>query len=245
MRKYLIINADDFGASMGVNRGIFESHTRGVVTSTSLMVTGRAACEAVAISRDCPGLSLGLHWDVSGEGDCKVGRMSNPAAIRDAFQRQLDGFSTLTGRMPTHIDSHHHLHRRADILPIFRELVEPLGLPLRNENDVHFIGGFYAQWEWMVTNLEYVSIPTLQRILQEEVREGWTEMACHPGYVTPDFSSVYLQEREEEVRTLTDLRIRQIIETLGIQLVNYTDYLAQRECPKSGDSQVYTARPKA
>ena len=228
MRKYLIINADDFGVSAGVNRGIFESHTRGVVTSTSLMVTGRAVCEAVAISRDCPGLSLGLHWDVSGEGDCKVGRMSNPTAIRDAFQRQLDAFSTLTGRMPTHIDSHHRLHRRADILPVFRELIEPLGLPLRNENDIHFIGGFYAQWEWMVTNLEYVSIPTLQRILQEEVREGWTEIACHPGYVTADFSSVYLQEREEEVRTLTDPRIRQTIEALGIRLVNYTDYLAQR-----------------
>jgi chitin disaccharide deacetylase len=228
MRKYLIINADDFGASVGVNRGIFESHKRGVVTSTSLMVTGRAVCEAVAISRDCPGLSLGLHWDVSGEGDCKVGRMSNPAAAREAFQRQLDAFATLTGRMPTHIDSHHHLHCRADILPVFRELVEPLGLPLRNENDVHFIGGFYAQWEWMVTNLEYVSIPTLQRILQEEVREGWTEIACHPGYVTADFSSVYLQEREEEVRMLTDPRIRQAIETLGIQLVNYTDYLAQQ-----------------
>jgi chitin disaccharide deacetylase len=140
--------------------------------------------------------SLGLHWDVSGEGDYKVGRMSTPAAIREAFQRQLDAFSTLTGRMPTHIDSHHHLHRRADILPVFRELVEPLGLPLRNDSNVHFIGGFYAQWEWMVTNLEYVSVPTLQRILQEEVSEGWTEVACHPGYVTPDFSSVYLQERE-------------------------------------------------
>jgi len=62
-------------------------------------------CEAVAISRDCPGLSLGLHWDVSGEGDCKVGRMSNPAAAREAFQRQLDAFATLTERMPTHIDS--------------------------------------------------------------------------------------------------------------------------------------------
>ena len=74
MRKYLIINADDFGASVGVNRGIFESHTRGVVTSTNLMVTGRAACEAVAISRDCPGLSLGLHWDVSGEGYESHGR---------------------------------------------------------------------------------------------------------------------------------------------------------------------------
>ena len=54
MDKFLIVNADDFGASAGVNRGILECHTRGVVTSTSLMVTGRAVREAVAISRDQP-----------------------------------------------------------------------------------------------------------------------------------------------------------------------------------------------
>jgi predicted glycoside hydrolase/deacetylase ChbG (UPF0249 family) len=225
MRKYLIINADDFGASVGINRGIIESHTCGVVTSTSLMVTGRAVREAVAMARDCPGLSLGLHWDMSGEGERPVDR-TDPATLRDAFQRQVDAFYALTGRMPTHIDSHHHLHRRAEILPILRALVEPLGRPLRSEPGVHSIGGFYAQWEWLVTNLDYISVPTLQRILQEEVREGWTEVACHPGYVTPDFSSVYLQEREEEVRTLTDPRIRQTIEALGIQLVNYTEYLS-------------------
>ena len=49
MRKFLIINADDLGASSGINRGIIECHTRGVLTSTSLMVTGRAALEAAAI----------------------------------------------------------------------------------------------------------------------------------------------------------------------------------------------------
>ena len=64
-------------------------------------------------------------------------------------------------------------------------------------------------------------------VLQEEVGEGWTEVACHPGYASPDFSSVYLQEREEEVRTLTDQRIRQTSEALGIHLVNYTDYLTR------------------
>jgi predicted glycoside hydrolase/deacetylase ChbG (UPF0249 family) len=59
--KYLIINADDFGASAGINRGILDCHTRGVVTSTSLMVTGRSVREAVALSRDHPGLAVGLH----------------------------------------------------------------------------------------------------------------------------------------------------------------------------------------
>ena len=51
MEKYLVINADDFGASVGINQGIVESHTKGVVTSTSLMVYGRAVQEAVALSR--------------------------------------------------------------------------------------------------------------------------------------------------------------------------------------------------
>ena len=59
----------------------------------------------------------------------------------------------------------------------------------------------------------------------QRLGEGWTELSCHPGYVSPDFTSVYLTERETEVRTLTDSRIRYTIEQLGICLVSYTDYL--------------------
>jgi chitin disaccharide deacetylase len=222
--KYLIVNADDFGASRGLNRGILECYTRGVVTSASLMVTGRAVHEAVAISRDYPGLSVGLHWDVWGEGERQFDIADVPA-VRREFCRQVEEFHRLMGYMPTHIDSHHHLHRRPELLPVFRELVEPLGVPLRGETGVRFIGGFYAQWEWMVTNLEFVSVPRLQCMLREEVDEGWTEFSCHPGYVSPDFTSVYLQEREAEVHTLTKPCIRETIEQLGIHLVNYTDYL--------------------
>jgi predicted glycoside hydrolase/deacetylase ChbG (UPF0249 family) len=227
MGKYLIVNADDFGASTGVNRGILDCHTRGIVKSTSLMVTGRAVHEAVSMSRNYPTLSVGLHWDVWGE-DERTFDLSNLPAVRDEFHRQLDAFYRLLGCLPTHIDSHRHAHRYEQVLPVFRELVEPLGVPLRGESEVRFIGGFYAQWEWMVTNLEYVSVPTLQRLLHEEISEGWTELSCHPGYISLDFTSVYLQEREAEVRTLTDPRIRQTIETLGIQLVSYTDYLVQK-----------------
>ena len=111
-------------------------------------------------------------------------------------------------------------------MPLFREMVEPLGVPLRGDGRVQFVGGFYAQWEWGVTNLEYVSVPFLQKLLREEVPEGWTELSCHPGHVTPGFRSVYLHEREEEVRTLTDPRIRQTVEDLGIRLANHADYRA-------------------
>jgi chitin disaccharide deacetylase len=225
MEKFLIVNADDFGASAGVNRGILECHTGGVLTSASLMVTGRAAREAVAMSRDHPALAVGLHWDVWGEDEREFDTR-DLAAIRDEFRRQFDEFQRLLGRPPTHIDSHRHAHRQEHLLPLFRELVAPLGVPLRGDGPVRFVGGFYAQWEWLVTNLEYVSVPFLLQLLREEVASGWTELSCHPGYRSPGFTSVYLAEREAEVRTLTDPRVRQALDELGIRLASYADYNA-------------------
>jgi predicted glycoside hydrolase/deacetylase ChbG (UPF0249 family) len=223
--KFLIFDADDFGASVGVNRGIVECHTCGVVTSTSMMVTGRAVREAVAMSRDHPNLAIGLHWDVWGEDEREFDT-TDIQAVRDEFQHQLDQFYGLVGRMPTHVDSHRHAHREEHLVTVFRELVEPLGVPLRDDGRVRFVGGFYAQWEWMVTNLEYVSVPFLQKMLFEEVTEGWTEFSCHPGYTSPDYKAVYLAEREAEVRTLTDPRIRQTLDQLGVRLVSFADYVS-------------------
>jgi predicted glycoside hydrolase/deacetylase ChbG (UPF0249 family) len=220
--KYLIVNADDFGASTGVNRGIIECHIRGIVTSASFMVTGRAANEAAAMSRDYPQLSLGLHWDVWGEDEREFD-VSDLAAVRQEFDRQIDSFHHLLGRMPTHVDSHKHAHRQPDLMMLFQELVAPLAIPLRHEGSVRFVGGFYAQWEWKVTNLDYVSVSALVDILRTEVQPGWTELSCHPGYVSPDFSSIYLEEREAEVRTLTDPRVAETIRELGIRLVSFAD----------------------
>src|SRR5881398_2069028 len=62
--RCLIVNADDFGMSAGVNRGIIEAHRRGIVTSASLMVRWGAAAEAVTLSREWPRLGLGLHVDL-------------------------------------------------------------------------------------------------------------------------------------------------------------------------------------
>jgi YdjC-like protein len=63
-KRYLIVNADDFGQSEGINQGVMEAHERGLVTSASLMVRWPAAIEAAAYSRAHPSLSLGLHVDL-------------------------------------------------------------------------------------------------------------------------------------------------------------------------------------
>ena len=61
LKRRLIINADDFGLTSGVNRGILESHTNGVVTSTTLMACGAKFDEAVALAKEAPRLSVGCH----------------------------------------------------------------------------------------------------------------------------------------------------------------------------------------
>ena len=50
MHKYLIVNADDYGMSLGINRGILEAHKHGIVTSVSLMVRGIATENAIEMA---------------------------------------------------------------------------------------------------------------------------------------------------------------------------------------------------
>lgn len=223
MTRQLIVNADDFGASAGVNQAILEAHETGVLTSASLMVHGAAAQEAAVLSAANPELAVGLHWDVVGEEDREF-PFDDRATVRREFESQLERFVELTGRAPTHVDSHRHTHMRPELRDFFCELAAPLGVPVRGDGRVHFIGGFYAQWEWGVTELAHVSVEALQRIMREEVGTGWTEIACHPGYVTPDYAPVYRSEREAELRTLTDARIPAWLEELGISLQSYITY---------------------
>jgi len=59
--KRLVVNADDFGLTSGVNRAIVACHERGIVTSTTLMATGAAFDEAVSLAASLPRLSVGCH----------------------------------------------------------------------------------------------------------------------------------------------------------------------------------------
>jgi predicted glycoside hydrolase/deacetylase ChbG (UPF0249 family) len=61
-------------------------------------------------------------------------------------------------------------------------------------------------------------------MLRNEVGEGWTEFGCHPGFITDDFISVYREEREVEIATLCDPRVRAEVDARGIRLVNFADF---------------------
>src|SRR4051794_12483191 len=121
--KFLVVNADDFGQSPGVNRGIIAAFERGIVTSTSFMVHWPAAEEAARYVRANPRLAIGLHLDF-GEWALREGEwtqlyaradLSDAAAVRHELRRQLALFRELLGRDPTHIDSHQHAHRNEPV----------------------------------------------------------------------------------------------------------------------------------
>jgi len=129
----------------------------------------------------------------------------------------------LGGRLPTHIDSHQHVHRHPGRAPIFLALAEQHHIPLRDYCAVFSVGGFYAQWEYGVSNPENVSFDVLARILRHETPHGITELGCHPGYFDPTFECVYHKDREYELATLCDPRVRDVLADQLIQLIGYRD----------------------
>ena len=219
--KYCIVNGDDFGASRGINRGILEAHERGILTSTSLMVNMPAAAEAAALARRHPRLSVGIHLNLTNEGEGVVD-LNDVAECRAELDRQIERFVALAGTLPTHLDTHHNIHRRSHLQPCFVEVAVRYGLPLREHSPVRYFSSFYGQWDGE-THLEQISTEMLMRMLEIEVGEGVTELSCHPGYVDPDFASCYAIEREADVRTLCDPAVREHLEALGIQLIGFRD----------------------
>ena len=104
--KHLIVNADDFGLSAGVNRGIARAHQEGIVTSASLMVRYPAAVEAAAYARAHPQFSIGLHVDLcewvfvndTWNPRYEVVPAENARAVADEIARQLTAFRRLMGQ---------------------------------------------------------------------------------------------------------------------------------------------------
>lgn len=204
--KYLIINADDFGYSFSVNKGIIEAHTKGVVTSTSVLVDAIAAKEAAKL-KQYPELSVGLHFYVT-----------DFANVRDELDRQIDKFVSIVGAMPDHIDTHKiHLTRHEGYGTVLPEYSKKHAIPLRQLSGVKFIESFFG-----MPNPGAVSLEQLKRSI-DEATEEYNEIMCHVGY-SDDYlreHSSYNDLREQELRAITDPTIRQYIEDKGLTLCGW------------------------
>jgi predicted glycoside hydrolase/deacetylase ChbG (UPF0249 family) len=229
-RRRLIVNADDFGQSAGINAGVIRAHRHGIVTSASLMVRWPAAVEAAAYGVENPHLSLGLHVDL-GEWAFRSGswvplyvvvRSEGLEETGREVLGQLARFRSLAGRDPTHLDSHQHVHRSEPARSILLRLAAELGIPLRHfALGVTHRGDFYGQSGKGARYPEAIAPEALAGIIRS-LPEGTTELGCHPGDGRP-VDSMYGLERRREVESLCHPMVAAALEEEAVDLCSFHD----------------------
>jgi len=245
--KRLIVNADDFGRTSGINRGVAEAHRKGIVTSATLMVAHAGAEEAARIAAENPRLGVGLHLSLTGGPAVLAPRLipsladesgqlpDKPEGLSKATghdvlvesRGQLKRFRDLLGRSPTHMDVHHHAHRVPAVLEALVTLAWETGLPVR-----------CVSLE-MKTRLKREGIPTTDRFIDSfydagtklegllrifgHLELGTTELMCHPAFVDDELkaSSGHTDPRARELQILTDPEARQVLQAAGIRLIHF------------------------
>jgi chitin disaccharide deacetylase len=226
--RRLIVTADDFGRSDGVNRGVVSAHEHGIVTSASLMVRWPAAEGAAALARDLPRLSVGLHVDF-GEWTYRDGAWvqayavveeNDPSGIAAEGRRQLALFRDLLDREPTHLDSHQHVHRAEPVYSCLVLLANELGVPLRHSTPgVEYRGDFHGQTAHGQPLAGALTVEGLTSVLQS-LSPGTSELGCHPA-ADVDFETAYGNERLVELDVLCSSEIRDVLAAEDISLLSF------------------------
>lgn len=148
----LIINADDFGYSRGVNYGIRDAHINGVLTSTTMMANMPGFEHGIDLSNEMPNLGIGIHLTLT----CGKPLLSDVKSLVDenGYFHKLDKHYKQEVSIDkeelyrewdaqirkiidasieaTHIDSHHHIHTVNDYHEVAIALAKKYNLPIRN-----------------------------------------------------------------------------------------------------------------
>jgi predicted glycoside hydrolase/deacetylase ChbG (UPF0249 family) len=239
MKRTLIVNADDFGLSRGLDDGVVRAHREGILTSASLMVHQPAAAHAAQFAQT---IDLGLHLDLGewvfrgGEWIQQYERVSlqDRVAVEREIRRQLGLFEQLTGMQPSHLNSHQHIHLQEPLRSVAKQIADEVGVPLRGiARGFHYCGAFYGQSGRGFPCVDAISATSLVKLLAT-LPPGITELGCHPGN-DDALDSVYCVERSIEVATLCDPRVRRAIEDAGIRLATFRELLGDAPTRRSGD----------
>lgn len=207
MRR-LIVNADDFGYSYSINKGIIEAHINGIVTSTSVMVDAIAAEEAKSLTQ-FPNLSIGLHFELK--------EVNNVGA---ELERQVARFVSIVGIKPDHIDTHKKHTTTDGIKEILKEYAKKHNVPVRDFGYAKFIDSFFG----FHSNGD-VSIGRLKQAIDEATDE-YNEIMCHVGY-SDDYlreHSSYNDPREQELKSVCDPVVREYVQQSGLELCNWRTF---------------------
>jgi chitin disaccharide deacetylase len=151
--KNLILNADDFGLTLGVNEGIIRGHAQGILTSTTLMANAPAFEDAVRRARENPSLGVGVHLVLIGGRPVAASEQVRSLVDNEGFlPRSLPNFVARVtcgvirrehietelraqvekvhsaGISPTHVDTHKHTHAHPKVMQAVARAAQACGI---------------------------------------------------------------------------------------------------------------------
>jgi predicted glycoside hydrolase/deacetylase ChbG (UPF0249 family) len=237
--KTLIVNADDFGFTRGVNKGIVEAHRNGILTATTLMADGPAFDHAVELARATPSLDVGVHLVLWPDGDLP---QRLPALLRRAFALSTPEIEALfarqvekvlsAGLQPSHLDTHKHTHSLPHVFRAMARVAQRFRIPWVRRP---LIPGPWSAVSGLRTTDHFAGLcltgrldrPALARLLPG-LRPGITELMCHPGRYDAALETAptrLKRQRQVELEALTDQGIRDILRQYGLQLRSFRSAL--------------------
>lgn len=243
--KKLIINADDFGYSRGVNLGIIDSFERGVLTSTTLMSNMPGFDHAIELANEHPDLGVGVHLTLT----CGQPLLSESKSLMDEdgtfhklkfyetkfsidqdelykeWKAQIEKVQAQLS--PTHLDSHHHVNSIDGITEVFCQLAREYNLPVRNNffvpDDLKTTQVF-EDFDSIARNKSIWKHMDHTRILQFLDKYHTVELMCHPAYVDALLlnNSSFNVDRTYTLKELTDEFYLKFIKDNDILLSTYS-----------------------
>lgn len=252
MDKLLIVNADDFGLCKAQNYGIIDAFSNGVVTSTTAMMNMPTIGHAATLSAANPGLAVGMHFVLTlgkplspmpglvrenGELGKWIWKMAEQGTlpldeIKQELKAQFARFVELFGRLPTHIDSHHHVHLFAPIFPIVEAFAKEQGVAIRIDRDeirkgeIVLRGAKSTQGFDSTFYGEAISEALFLNTLDQATARGdeSVEIMCHPSFIDNTIlASKYCYPRLAELDVLTSASLKQAIAERGFRLGTFKD----------------------
>lgn len=246
--KKLIINADDFGYSRGINFGIVDAHQLGVLTSTTFMTNMPGANHAVELAKQNPTLGVGVHLvltcgrplldshktivDSNGnfrkQDFYKVAFTIDFDEVYQEWKAQIEKFLSY-GLQPTHLDSHHHANSFGDIPDIFLTLAKEYNLPVRNNMAAKYLIKMKEEGVKTTDTFLYLLETSISNDLTlDQIFEGHdsVEVMTHPGYLDKEVltGSSFSYPRVDELELLTNQKIIELIKNRkDIQLSTFKE----------------------
>lgn len=215
--KRVIINADDFGYCDCINSGILEAVKNGVVSSTSVMVYGKAV-DGVEKLKEIEHISTGLHFHLD----------SSNLDPEEEFNKQINLFMELLSKRPDHIDIHKPRSINLEIIiPILQKYSAEYKTPVRELGHAKSIKQFFGidVTGKDKTSSARVSVASLLNIL-DHLEDGDSEIMTHAGHSNEELRSLssYSDMREIELQTLTDPGINDhIAKSRNLQLISWNE----------------------